>query len=189
MSPKKRIALTMTGASGAPYFLRLIERTLHRPDVEGHVVISEGGKRVLWEEMGIKFADLELGTFSVHNNRDIGASLASGSFQLDAMIIAPCSMNSLGCLAWGVANNLILRTAGVQLKEDRKLILVPRETPLSLIHLRSMVAVREAGAVILPAMPGFYHRPESVDDLVDTVVDRMMDQLGLADNDIKRWQS
>lgn len=187
MKPVKKIALAMSGASGAPYFLNCLERLIDRPDVEGHVVVSEGGRRVLWEEMGVKYSDINLGSFTEHSNRDIGASLASGSFQLDALVVVPCSMNSLGCMAAGVGNNLILRTAGVQMKEGRRLILVPRETPLSLIHLRTMVALKEAGAVILPAMPGFYHRPESIDELVASVVDRIVDQLDLEDPDVKRW--
>jgi len=189
MEAKKRIALAMTGASGGPYFLRLLERLLGRDDVEGHVLVSEGGKRVLLEETGVKWADVDIGSFQLHANKDIGASVASGSYRLHAMAVVPCSMNTVGSLACGVADNLVLRAASVQLKEDRKLILVPRETPLSLIHLRAMVTLREAGAIIMPATPGFYHQPQTIQDLVDTVVDRIIDHLNLPDATIKRWKA
>lgn len=189
MTPKKRIALAMTGASGGPYFLRLLERLLKRNDVEGHLLISEGGRRVLLEETGVKWSEIDTGHFQLHANKDIGANVASGSYRLDAMAIVPCSMNTLGCLAMGVANNLVLRAAAVQMKEDRKLIVVPRETPLSLVHLRAMVTLKEAGTVVLPATPGFYHKPETIQDLVDSVVDRIIDHLDLPDQSIKRWQS
>lgn len=188
MVSPKRIALAMTGASGGLYFLRLLARLLMRDDVEGHLMISEGGRRVLWEESGLKWADMDTGHFALHANKDIGASVASGSNPLDALVVVPCSMNTLGSMAWGISNNLILRTAAVQMKENRCIILVPRETPLSLVHLRAMVALREAGTMILPAMPGFYHQPKSIEDLVDTVVDRILDHLGLADSAIKRWE-
>lgn len=186
-----RLALGLTGASGIPYFVRLLERLRSRSDVELHLVSSEGGKRVLADEANLKWQDLVAedadGAPVVHAFRNIGASLASGSFRLDAMVIIPCSMNTLSAVSLGLADNLITRAAAVQLKEGRKLILVPRETPLSLPNLRAMVAAREAGAVILPASPGFYHRPETIDGLVDTVVDRVLDQLNLADEAVRRW--
>ena len=125
--------------------------------------------------------------FELHTNKNIGASIASGSFQLDAMVVVPCSMNTMASIAHGLAGNLITRAAAVQLKERRKLILVPRETPLSLLNLRAMTTACEAGALILPAMPSYYHNPKSVTDLVDTVVDRVIDHLDLDDPDVKRW--
>lgn len=187
MKSTKKIALALTGASGAPYFLRLLERLRARADVEGHLLASEGGKRVLWEESGVKWADIETGGFTIHANRDIGANLASGSYRLDALAVVPCSMNTISAAACGLAGNLILRTAAVQLKEGRKLIVVPREAPLSLINLKAMTTLCEAGAVLLPAMPGFYHHPATIGDLVDSVVDRILDHLGLEDEAIRRW--
>jgi len=187
MKSTKKIALALTGASGGPYFLRLLERLRNRRDVEGHLLASEGGKRVLWEETGVKWTDVDPGSFRQHANKDIGASLASGSYRLDALAVVPCSMNTMSAIACGLADNLVLRTAAVQLKEGRTLIVVPRETPLSLINLRAMATLREAGAVVLPAMPGFYHKPTSIEDLVDSVVDRILDHFELEDAAIRRW--
>ena len=184
---KRQLAVAMTGASGAAYFLRLLHRLGSRDDCMVHVLASEGGKRVLLEEHGTSFGELDLNGFTLHNNKNIGASLASGSFRLDSLVVVPCSMNSLCGMATGRADNLTLRSAAVQLKEGRRLVVVPRETPLSLIGLRAMVALKEAGAVILPASPGFYQQPKTVEDLVDTVVDRILDQLALDDAYIRRW--
>lgn len=183
----KQIAVGLSGASGAPYFMRLLERLRERKDVAVHVFATEGGKRVLQTEAGMSWNQLDLSGCEIYPNKDIGARLASGSFRLDGLAVVPCSMNSLCAMAAGVANNLLLRAAAVQLKENRKLVLVPRETPLSLIGLRAMVTLKESGAIILPASPGFYHQPENIEDLLDTVVDRILDQLGLEDEDIKRW--
>ncbi len=183
----KTLALALTGASGADYFLRILDRLRTLTDWEVHLLASDSGKRVLREECGKSWQEIAVSPFHTHANKDIGARLASGSFRLDALAILPCSMNTLAAAAAGLADNLILRCAAVQLKESRPLILVPRETPLSLINLRAMVSLREAGAVILPASPGFYHRPQTVVDLVDTVVDRVLDHLGVEDSQIKRW--
>lgn len=185
--PKLNLALALTGASGAPYFLRMVERLRSFPQVGVHLFCSEGGKRVLAEECGMRFADLDLGDAEVYDNRNIGARLASGSFKLDAFVILPCSQHSLCAIANGLAGNLVHRVAAVQLKERRKLVIVPRETPLSLIALRAMATVAEAGAVVMPASPGFYHQPKTIEDLLDTVVDRVFDQVGLNDPNIKRW--
>lgn len=177
----------MTGASGAPYFLRLLQRMRAKPGIELHLLISEGGKRVLQEECGLKWPPAEAEGLGVHANKNIGASVASGSFRLESMVIVPCSMNTASALAYGLAGNLIQRCAAVQLKESRPLIVVPRETPFSLPNLRALTLLKEAGAIIMPASPGFYHQPQSVQDLVDTVVDRILDHLGVTDEDIKRW--
>ena len=186
---KKRIALALTGASGAPYFIRMLQRLRPFADLELHLMASEGGKRVLREETGTLWKNVPRLGLQVHRNRDIGASLASGSFRLHAMVILPCSMNTAAAIAAGMAQNLIHRCAAVQLKEDRQLILVPRETPLSLIQLRNLVRLRESGAVIMPAAPGFYHGAEDVTGLLDTVIDRIFDHLGIEDDRIRRWKS
>jgi 4-hydroxy-3-polyprenylbenzoate decarboxylase len=186
MTPRK-IALALSGASGAPYFTRLLQRLAQRPEVELHLVASDGGRRVLLEESGVKWSALDKGDAVVHANADIGASPASGSFRLDALVVVPCSVHTLCAVATGLADNLILRCAAVQLKERRDLIMVLRETPLSLPALRAMVALNQAGGVVMPASPGFYHRPQTVTDLVDTVVDRILDHLHIEDNTIKRW--
>lgn len=183
----KHIALAFSGASGAPYFQRLVERLGNRSEVTLHLVFSEGGKRVLAAETAQDWREMIEDRFQLHTNKNIGASIASGSFQLNAMVVVPCSMNTMASIAHGLAGNLITRAAAVQLKERRKLILVPRETPLSLLNLRAMTTACEAGALILPAMPSYYHNPQSVTDLVDTVVDRVIDHLDLEDPDVKRW--
>jgi 4-hydroxy-3-polyprenylbenzoate decarboxylase len=184
-----RFLIAMTGASGAPYFLRLLER-LHafQPQPAVEYLISEAGCRVLWEETGLKPQDLAFAGFSRLPIGDVGARAASGSARCAGMVIVPCSMSTLATIACGTTANLIHRAAAVQLKEGRKLVVVPRESPLSLIHLRAMVSLREAGALILPAMPAFYHRPATVAELVDSVVDRILDHLDLADEAIRRWQ-
>lgn len=185
---RKRIALALTGASGAIYFLRLLERLEAHPEVELELVASDGGKRVLWEESKIRWRDIiEPRRLPVHAEKDIGATLASGSNRLDHLVIVPASMNTVAMIAHGMAGNLIHRAAAVQLKERRGLIVVPRETPLSLINLRAMTTLAEAGALVMPAMPGFYQNPESVQELADTVVDRIIDHLGVDDSDVKRW--
>ena len=188
MNEPKNIALGMSGASGAPYFLRLLDRLQEREDVALHLIASEGGRRVLQEECGVSWPPPQANeATTVYQVKNIGARLASGSFKLHSLVVLPCSMHSVAAMASGLAANLIHRTAACQLKESRQLIVVPRETPLSLINLRAMTALKEAGAVILPASPGFYHQPRSVEDLVDTVVDRVIDHLGLDDPTIKRW--
>ena len=183
----RHLALALTGASGAPYFLRMLSRLRGYPGLRLHVLFSDGGKRVLAEECKLKPSDLDLGDCAVYDNRNIGACLASGSFPLESLVILPCSQNTLCAMAAGLAGNLIQRAAAVQLKERRRLIIVPRETPLSLIALRAMVTMAEAGAVVMPASPGFYHQPQSIDDLLDSVVDRVIDLSGLHDPSIKRW--
>ena len=187
MNQPKNIALAMTGASGAPYFLRLLERLQKRDDVALHLIASEGGRRVLQEESQIGWPPPQAGDAEVYQVKNIGARLASGSFRLQALVVIPCSMHSMAAMASGLAANLVHRTAACQLKESRQLIVVPRETPLSLINLRAMTALKEAGAIILPDCPGFYHQPETIQDLVDTVVDRVIDHLDLDDPAIKRW--
>ncbi|CAM2005926.1 UbiX family flavin prenyltransferase [Acanthopleuribacter pedis] len=186
-TPRRRIGLALTGASGVAYFLRTLERLRAFPELELHLVASEGGKRVLHDEENMKWGDINTEGCVVHGTRNIGASIASGSNGLESLVVVPCSMSSLSAMAIGMAENLVHRAAAVQLKEGRTLIVVPRETPLSLISLRAMVTLREAGAVIMPASPGFYHQPQTVTDLVDSVVDRIIDHLEVADQAVRRW--
>ena len=183
----KRILIALTGASGAPYFVRLVDRLRGLDGLEAHLISSEGGRRVLHEETDRSWNQLTQAPFIAHSEKNLGALPASGSNRLDAMVILPCSMNSLSAIAHGLTINLIHRCAAVQLKEGRPLIVVFREAPLSLMNLQAMVALKQAGAVLMPAAPGFYQHPKTVEDLLDTIVDRVIDHLLLADPNVKRW--
>jgi len=188
--------LAITGASGAPYALALL-RELCRTGRPVHLTISESGAQVFREELGIQLTlnafdptvlpGVDPTSIHYHHHRDFNAGIASGSFRTAGMVISPCSMSTLASIAHGITTNLITRAADVHLKERRKLILVPRETPLSLIHLENMAAVTRAGALVLPAMPGWYHRPSSLDDLIRFIVTRICDQLGVVDDQAQRW--
>jgi 4-hydroxy-3-polyprenylbenzoate decarboxylase len=193
-----RIFLGITGASGAPYAARLVEVLAHA-DVELGICASSAGIEVLATEL---YGNARLsrdetlerlleqcrgGNVTVYEPNDWKAPYASGSAKVDAYVICPCSMGTLGTIASGAMSNLIHRAASVALKEERKLVLMPRETPLSTIHLRNMLTVKEAGATVLFLAPGFYHGAESVDDLVDFVVGRAVDLIGLDVDVIKRW--
>jgi len=195
MSIKAPIVVGITGASGAPYAVRLLQllAAAHRPV---SLIVSKYGMRLLETEVGIGSMDALreavgkgawdscVETFS---NDDRGAPPASGSSLTAGMIVCPCSMGTLSAISVGASRSLIERAADVTLKERRKLILVPRETPLSAIHLENMLRLSLAGVVIMPATPGFYHRPKQVSDLVDFVVARMLDQLGVEQTLVKRW--
>jgi 4-hydroxy-3-polyprenylbenzoate decarboxylase len=186
----------MTGASGAPYAVRLLQ-VLCRSGNTVHLTISPSGAEVLRAETGIEvdqarfdpsaFGDLGPGRVLYQQHGDFSSGIASGSFRTAGMVVAPCSMSTLASIAHGITENLATRAADVHLKERRRLVLVPRETPLSLVHLENMAAVTRAGAVVLPAMPGWYHRPERLADLVDFVVARICDQLGVAHTLGRRW--
>jgi 4-hydroxy-3-polyprenylbenzoate decarboxylase len=194
-----RVFLGITGASGAPYAARLVE-ALTSADVELGICASSAGIEVLATEL---YANPRLsrdetltrllerarppGAVTVYEPSDWKAPYASGSAKVDAYVICPCSMGTLGTIAAGAMDNLIQRAASVALKEERKLVLMPRETPLSAIHLRNMLTLREAGATILFLAPGFYHGAESVDDLVDFIVGRALDQVGLDHELVRRW--
>jgi len=197
------LVVAFTGASGAPYGLRLVE-VLLRAGRTVHLTISPAAVEVFDCEIGrpLRLAEgefdplallgsaaegLELSRLKYHHFRNFGAGIASGSFLTGGMVVCPCSMGTLAAIAHGVSENLIHRAADVHLKERRKLVLVPRETPLGLIQLRNMAAVAEAGAVVLPAMPAFYTRPQTVADMVDFVVGRICDQLGVEHNLLQRW--
>ena len=196
MSEPPGLVIAMTGASGAPYALRLLQ-VVARTGRTVHTTISPSGAQVLREETGITvalarfdpavFGNLGPGRLIYHHYQDFSAGIASGSFRTAGMVVSPCSMSTLGSIAHGITTNLITRAADVHLKERRKLILVPRETPLSLIHLENMAAVTRAGAIVLPAMPGWYHRPKSLDDLIDFVVARICDGLDIEHGLGRRW--
>jgi len=190
---KLPVILAITGASGAVYGVRLLE-VLAGHHVPTWLMISSHGWRLLTEECGIK-DDRELkqatgGDWAgvrVFDDKDRGAAPASGSAQSTGMVICPCSMGTVAAIAHGTSRSLIERAADVVLKERRTLILVPRETPLSLVHLRNLTLATESGAIVLPAAPGFYHKPKQVTDLVDFVVQRILDHLGLEIELVKRW--
>ncbi|MEM0914427.1 MAG: UbiX family flavin prenyltransferase [Planctomycetota bacterium] len=189
-----RIVVGITGASGAPYARRTIE-LLVAGGVETHVVVSPLGQRLLRDELGMEGVDPAAlagvdeppANLILHNPRDVGATIASGSFAHDGMVIVPCSSNSLSAIASGQAQHLMHRAAHVCLKERRRLVLVHRETPLSLVDIRNMAAATEAGAIVCPANPGFYMLPDSVDELVDFVVGRSLDLLGVPHELRVRW--
>ena len=194
------IVIAITGASGAPYARRLLQ-VLLRAKHEVHLAISPSGREVIRQELAVeidleKFDATELigeaaqeGELHYHGYQDYMAPIASGSHITRGMVVCPCSGSTLSAIAAAASNNLIQRAAEVHLKERRKLILVPRETPLSLPHIENMRRCHEAGAVILPAMPGWYHGVESVSDLVDFVVARILDQLGVDVELIRRWRA
>jgi 4-hydroxy-3-polyprenylbenzoate decarboxylase len=187
------VVLALTGASGAPYGVRLLE-VLARNHVPTELIISSHGWRLLETESGITDdAALKAATggdwssVTVHPDDDRGALPASGSHRTGGMVICPCSMGTVAAIAAGTSRSLVERAADVTLKERRRLVVVPRETPLSLIHLRNLVTVTEAGAIVIPAAPGFYHRPTSIDQLVDFIVQRILDVLELDIAIAPRW--
>ncbi len=188
------VILAITGASGAPYGVRLLE-ILAMHQVPTWLMISSHGWRLLMEECGIK-DDRELkkatggdwGSVRVFDDKDRGAEPASGSAKSAGMVICPCSMGTVAAIAHGTSRSLIERAADVVLKERRKLVVVPRESPLSLVHLRNLTLAAEAGAIVLPASPGFYHKPAQVRDLVDFVVQRVLDHIGVDVGLVKRWE-
>ena len=175
----RRITVAITGATGAIYGVQLLRRLHATPGVETHLVISDAATLTLHQELGLQRRDAEALAHVVHRNRDIGASIASGSFQTGGMVVAPCSMKTLAAVAHGLSDNLITRAADVMLKERRRLILMVRETPFNLAHLRNMTAVTEMGGIVFPPLPSFYHRPASIEEMVEHSVDRVMDLLGL----------
>src|SRR6202167_4123800 len=174
------------GASGAVYPLRLLKK-LRRPDVEIHLILSRSGEKTLYLETGKKAADLKsLAHFSWPVD-DISAPLASGSFPTGGMAIAPCSIHTMSSIAFGITSNLLTRAADVTLKEHRRLVLMVRESPLHLGHLRTMTTLAEMGAILAPPVPGFYNQPSTIADLVDSSVDRVLDLIGLPDQNARRW--
>jgi 4-hydroxy-3-polyprenylbenzoate decarboxylase len=183
----RRIVVAITGATGAIYGVQLLRRLAAVPGVETHLVISDAATLTLHQEVGLQRRDVEALAHVVHRNREIGASIASGSFQTDGMVIAPCSMKTLAAVAHGLSDNLIARAADVVLKERRRLILMVRETPFNLAHLRNMTAVTEMGGIVFPPLPSFYHRPATIAEMVDHTVARVMDLLGVTNDLAPRW--
>lgn len=183
----QRIVVAMTGASGAIYGLRLLEQLSRQASVETHLVVSKAGYLNLKSELGLTRAALEPLVDRLHGERDIGATIASGSFRTDAMIVAPCSMRTLAAIATGLSDGLIARAADVTLKERRRLVLMPREAPLNLIHLRNMLTVTEMGGVIFPPMPAFYAQIASLEEMVDQTIARLLELVGIVTPGLKRW--
>jgi len=184
----KRIVVGLSGASGAIYGIRLLELLRALPDVETHLVVSDAAKRTIVEETDWPVKDVEALAARRYDNKDIGATIASGSFKTDGMVIVPCSIKTAASVAHCLADNLLTRAADVTLKEGRPLILAVRETPLHLGHLRVLTALAEMGAVILPPMPAFYNRPKQIEDLVDHTLARVLDRLGLPQHLVMEWQ-
>jgi flavin prenyltransferase len=183
-----RLVVGISGSTGAIYGVRLLEVLHGHPDLETHVVVSDTAKRTIEYETGRKVSDVLALATVVYDHRDVGAAISSGSYPVMGMIVAPCSIKSLSSVANSYNDNLLSRAADVQLKERRKLVMIVRETPLNRNHLRLMLEVTEAGGVILPPMPSFYHLPKTVDDIVNQTVQKALDQFGLEKNLFQRWQ-
>jgi 4-hydroxy-3-polyprenylbenzoate decarboxylase len=183
----RKIVVAVTGASGSVYGYRLLTKLREQKDVQIHLVLSRAAERTSRIELGYLAAQWKQVANFTYPVEDIGCRLASGSFQTDAMVVAPCSVHTLSAIATGLSSNLIVRAADVCLKERRRLVLMVRETPFHLGHLRAMVAVTEMGAIVAPPIPGFYHRPQSVEDLVDHSVNRVLDLIGCPNPATVRW--
>ncbi len=182
-----KIIVGISGATGAIYGVRIVEE-LHRAGVETHLVISDVGKKTIELETGYTVRQVEEMAAEVHSICNLAASISSGSFRTEGMIIAPCSIKSLSAIANSFNTNLLIRAADVQIKEKRKLVMVVRETPLHLGHLRLMTMVAEAGAILLPPMPAFYHLPRTLDDIINQTVGKVLDQFHIEHNLFNRWQ-
>lgn len=200
MKSPDRLVVGITGASGAPYARMLLDELLRIEELQLHLIVSASAMLVMREELGLTFPggrfdvshylgrEVPAGRIVQHHDGDVAAPPASGSFRHRGMVICPCSMKTVGTLAAGTGSSLVARAADACLKERRRLVLVPRETPLNLIHLRNMTTLTEAGAVILPAMPGFYHRPRTIDDLLRHLVLKILDSLQLEHQIPMRWK-
>jgi len=182
-----KILLSIGGASGSIYGIRLLEE-LVKSGVETHLVASDGAKKILEHETEHHYNDLKKKASVCYGNNDLFTGPASGSYQIDGMVVAPCSMKTLSAIANGYGDTLTSRAASCCLKEERKLILVVRETPLDLPGIKNMLSAKQAGATILPAMPGFYHKPKKIEDLVDFIVGKVLDQLNIEHSLFKRWK-
>lgn len=185
-APGKRLIVGITGASGAIYGCRLLE-LLRDTDIETHLIVSRAAHITLATETDLKIADVEALADVVHSNQDIGAACSSGSFQNLGMVIAPCSIKTMAEISTGVTSNLISRSADVALKERRRVVLMLRETPLHLGHIRTMASVTEAGAIVYPPVPAFYTRPASLAEMIDHTVGRVLDLFGIETSVVKRW--
>jgi flavin prenyltransferase len=183
----RRLIVAITGATGSIYGVRLLETLRRLGGVETHLLISSAGWLNIQHELDLDKTTVHALADVVHNVRDVGASIASGSFTTDGMIVAPCSMKTLASIALGLSDNLVTRAADVVLKERRRLVLMVRETPFNLAHLRNMTSVTEMGGVIFPPLPAFYHRPASIDEMVDQTVDRVIDMFALGNPIAAAW--
>ena len=185
----KRLIVAITGASGAIYGIRLLQVLRTLPGWETHLVLSASGALTAAQEVDLKRSEIEALADEVHSVKDIGAAVSSGSFRTAGMVVAPCSMKTLAGIAHGQGDNLVSRAADVVLKERRRLVLLARETPLNLAHLRNMVAVTEMGAIVFPPVPAFYVRPASLDDMVNHTIGRVLDLFDVEHNDlVTRWE-
>jgi flavin prenyltransferase len=195
---KQIITIGVTGASGAILAQKMLALLEEDPRVaQVHLVVTEAGQRLFAEELGITAGDLkqlpsrllghQAGKIDVLPNKDVGASIASGSYAVDAMVIIPCSIGTLGAIANGISDDLVARAADVMLKEGRKLVLCVRDTPFNRVHLENMLRAQQAGAVIMPVVPAFYHQPKTIDDLVTQYVCRVLSQIGLSQEKMYRW--
>lgn len=183
---RPRVVVGITGASGALYGVRLLER-LRALEVHTHLVVTSAGVLNAHHELGLDRAGLEALADESHAVADVGACIASGSHPVNAMVVAPCSMKSLASIAHGFGDNLLTRAADVTLKERRRLVLMVRETPFNLAHLRNMTAVTEMGGIVFPPLPAFYHRPQTIAELVDDTVERVIELLGVDAAAPRRW--
>jgi 4-hydroxy-3-polyprenylbenzoate decarboxylase len=183
---RERIVVGVTGATGAIYAIRLLER-LRRNGRETHLVATPAGLLNVHHELGLDRKALEALADVAYHPADVGAAIASGSFAAAAMVVAPCSMKSLAAIANGLSDNLLTRAADVALKERRRLVLMVRETPFNLAHLRNMTSVTEMGAVVFPPLPAFYHRPQTIDEIVDDTIERVLALLGVDGAQPKAW--
>lgn len=183
-----RLIVAITGASGVAYGKRLLE-ILHERNVETYLIVSKAAERVIAHELAVTKQELERLASRVYDVNDLSAPIVSGSFKTDGMIVIPCSMKTLAGIAQGYSENLIERAADVILKEKRKLILVPRETPLNMVHLRNMLDLANQGVSVLPAMPAYYHRPKKIEDIIDFIVGKALDLLEVEHELFKRWSS
>ena len=187
MDEPRRIIVAISGASGAVYGARLLQVLQGTPGVQTHLVVSDAGWRNLQHELDMDRASVEALAHQVHDVRNVGAAIASGSFQCHGMVVAPCSMRTLAAIAHGLADNLLTRAADVALKERRRLVLMVRESPLHLTHLRNMLTVTEMGAICCPPLPAFYQHPRSVQDVVDASVARVLDLIDVPHTLATRW--
>jgi polyprenyl P-hydroxybenzoate/phenylacrylic acid decarboxylase-like protein len=184
----KKLIVGITGATGAAYGIEFLKILKTVPGWESHLVLTDAGALNVWQELKLKRKEVERLASAAYHPRDIGAAIASGSFLTDGMVIAPCSMKTLSAVAHAHADDLVSRAADVVLKERRRLVLLPREAPLNLAHLRNMVAVTEMGAIVFPPAPAFYAGPKSIEDMVTHSVARVLDLFGIHSAKIARWQ-
>jgi len=182
-----KIIVAITGATGSIFGIRILEILKNIKEVETHLILSKWGRKTIESETSHTIEEVELLADYTYDTANLGARISSGSFQVDAMIIAPCSMKTLASIRMGFADNLVSRAADVILKERKKLILLTRETPLNTIHLENMLALSRMGTIMLPPMPAFYNHPKTIDDLVNHIAYRTVDQLGIILPDLKRW--